>query len=208
MEDRLLDAAVTVLAETGWDGLTLERVADDAGISRVTAWRQGASKQAIIDGLLTRLAEDYQAAMWPVLTAAGTGRTRLQLALRTLCEVVDRHTALLLASDTAFHHDPTGQPPLRFTEPLARLLADAATDGTLPSSGDAQDRATVLFNMVCWPYLHLRVRHEWTAEKARSLILQAALPDPPDQPPRSHRRAPPMKNDQPRAKASSERPNR
>jgi AcrR family transcriptional regulator len=187
MEDRLLDAAVIVLAKTGWDGLTLDRVADQAGISRVTAWRQGASKQAIIDGLITRLAEDYQAAMWRVLINQGTGRTRLLIALRTLCEVVDRHTALLLASDTVFHHEPSTRAPRRFTEPLARLLTDAAADGSLPAQGDTHDRATVLFNLVCWPYLHLRARHGWTAAKAQHLILQVVLPDPErvaEQPPR------------------------
>ena len=41
---RLLAAAARVLEDAGWQGLTVEAVAEAAGLSRVTAWRLGASR--------------------------------------------------------------------------------------------------------------------------------------------------------------------
>jgi AcrR family transcriptional regulator len=58
MDDRLLDAAVAVLDEHGFAGLTLERVAERAGRSRVTLWRQGVTQDALLDGLLARLTRE------------------------------------------------------------------------------------------------------------------------------------------------------
>jgi AcrR family transcriptional regulator len=103
MDDALLDATVSVLADAGWEGLSLERIADRAAVSRVTLWRQGVTRDALVDALLRRLTEDYQRSLWPILTAPGSGRERLEAALRALCGVADRHLQLLVAADTAFH---------------------------------------------------------------------------------------------------------
>src|SRR5436190_21416799 len=103
MEETLLEATVAVLGDEGWDRLSLERIAERAGTSRVTLWRRGITRDALVDALLTRLTDDYQRSLWSILTSPGTGRARLEGALRALCEVADRHLQLLLASDTAFH---------------------------------------------------------------------------------------------------------
>lgn len=172
----LLDATVAVLADDGWEGLTLERVADEAGVSRVTLWRQGVTRDVLVDALLARLTDDYQRSLWPILTAPGTGRERLEAALRALCEVADRHLQLLLASDTAFHQAQSrARPRPSFVEPLVRLLHDGVADGTLRKPGDYVDRANALFNTVCWSYVHLRGRHRWSAERAASLVLDLVL---------------------------------
>jgi AcrR family transcriptional regulator len=87
---RVLDATIRVLATAGWDGLNLEHVAEVAGISRVTLWRQGIRRDTLAHALLGRLAADYRDSMWPVLTGPGTARERLERALHTLCQVADR----------------------------------------------------------------------------------------------------------------------
>src|SRR2546430_3132706 len=126
MAPKLLEATEKVLAEAGWDGLRLERVAEEAGLSRVTLWRQGITRDALLQGLLARLADDYRETMWPVLTSPGSGRDRLSAALQALCEVIDRNLALLLTSDAVFH-----QAPIASVEPFARLLRDGMADGSL-----------------------------------------------------------------------------
>ena len=70
------NAAIAVLREHGWEGLTLERVAGAAGRARSTLWRQGLTLDAIVGGLVGTLADDFQSAMYPILTAEGTGRER------------------------------------------------------------------------------------------------------------------------------------
>ena len=177
MDDRNLDAAtLDVLAEDGWDGLTLERVAERAGISRVTLWRAGETRESLIDRLLVRLSEDYRRAMWPVLAASVSGRERLALALEALCDVVDAHLPLLLISDTVFHMaSAAGHPPVGFLDPFVRAVSDGAADGTLRAMARSDDSADVLFNTACWPYVHMRGRHKWSKARARSLIVGLVL---------------------------------
>src|SRR5512133_1414840 len=103
VDPKLLEATMGVLGDRGWDGLSLERVAERAGVSRVTLWRQGVTKDVLVAALLERLSHDYMAAMWPVLTADVNGRGRLALALEALCDVADSHLELLLIADEVFH---------------------------------------------------------------------------------------------------------
>ena len=167
-DEALLDAAVAALQEVGWKHLTLERIAVAAGTTRVTLWRQGVTLEQIVEGLLVRLTEAYQAMLWPALTAAGSGCERLSAALEALCDVAEKHLPLLAATDTIFHeaHILTRT---SFTEPLKRLVADGISDGSL-REGDHDEMASVLFNTVCWTYVHLRARHQWTPERIKTLL--------------------------------------
>ena len=45
VDEKLRRATITVLRERGWDGLTLERVAEVAGRARSTLWRQGLTRE-------------------------------------------------------------------------------------------------------------------------------------------------------------------
>src|SRR5579871_815076 len=105
-------ATIDVLRERGWDGLTLERVAEAAGRARSTLWRQGLSREVLVGALVGELAADFRAVMYPILTTPGTGRERLRRGLEALCDLLDRHLPLMLATDEAFHQ-PTapGAPP-------------------------------------------------------------------------------------------------
>jgi AcrR family transcriptional regulator len=179
LDPRLVDAAAAVLADGGWDGLTQERVAERAGISRVTVWRQGITRERLIGALLDRLGADFRATMWPVLTAEGTGASRLRLGLLGLCDVVDRHVPLLVASDRAFHRafrEQHGAAGVNFVDPFARFLGEGAADGSLrPVEGDPAEVAEVVFNTVCWTYLHLRSAHEVPPDRARALVIDLLL---------------------------------
>lgn len=177
-DGRLLDAAERVLRDVGWEAFSLERVAEAAGLSRVTAWRMGATKDALIDALVDRVALDYQSALWPVLTGHGDAATRIRAGLHALCEVIDRHLPLLMSSDTVFHRDNSHA--LEFNAPFVRLIIDGQADGSIRAGRDPDEAACTLFNTVCWSYVHLRGRHRWTAKKARTavtdLVLNGLLP--------------------------------
>ena len=177
MDDRLLDAAVAVLAEHGHAGLTLERVADRAGRSRVTLWRQQVTQESLVDGLLARLTRDFRDAMWPALADAGTGAERLASALAALCDVVDAHLPLLAVSDDVFDRaaermrDITGQ-SFSFLDPFTASLRAGATDGSLTTHGVVvEDLATTIFSSVCWGYAHVRRHRGWGPERARGPLL-------------------------------------
>ena len=179
LDPRLLEAATSVLAETGWDGLTQEHVAERAGMSRVTTWRQGVTRERIIGALLDRLGEDFRTSLWPVLTAPGSGAERLVLGLERLCDVIDRHQPLLKATNRAFHwgfREEYGAQHMNFVEPYARFLAEGSADGSLRKvEGDLDEAAEVVFNMTCWTYLHLRAEHEIPTERARQKVIDLIL---------------------------------
>jgi AcrR family transcriptional regulator len=174
--DRVLRrATIDVLRERGFAGLTLERVAEVAGRARSTLWRQGLTREVLVQALVGDLAADFRATMYPVLTSGGTGRERLALGLERLCELFDRHLPLMLATNEAFHQETgPGQPP-DYLHPFIRFLREGVEDGSLPPIEDVVETADVAFNGVAWPYVHLRGRHGWPAERARTRIVGAVL---------------------------------
>jgi AcrR family transcriptional regulator len=175
VDETVRRATIEVLRERGFGGLTLERVAEVAGRARSTLWRQGLTRELLIQALVGDLAEDFRDTMYPVLTSGGTGRERLALALERLCELLDRHLPLMLATDEAFHQETRpGQPP-DYLHPFIRFLREGVEDGSLPAVANVVETADVAFNGVAWPYVHLRGRHEWPAERARTRIVDTVL---------------------------------
>jgi AcrR family transcriptional regulator len=177
---QLLDAARRALERHGYAGATLERIAAEAGISRVTLHRRGVTKEGLLAELVARATEDYRAAMWPALTSNASGAERLVQALEALCAAAERNMALLLAlraqSDRIFHRDDSEEALTRtvFTEPLEKLLRDGIAEGSLREV-DPVETATVLFNLVGWTYIHLRTGHGWNPERAARATLDPVL---------------------------------
>ena len=181
-EPDLLAAAMRAFEQHGYADTTMERIAVQAGVSRITLHRRGVTKNDLLAQLVARATDEYQRAMWPALTAPGTGAQRLRQALEALCDNAEAHMPLLVAlraqSDGIFHREPEhGQPTLTrtvFTDPLEKLLRDGNADGSLRAV-DPLETATVLFNLVGWTYIHLRTGHGWTADHARGSLLDLAL---------------------------------
>ena len=175
VDETLVTATLRVLREHGWDGLTLERVAEVAGRSRSTLWRQGLSRDALMMALVGELATDFRDAMYPVLTSSGSGRERLERSLSALCGVLDRHLPLMLATDEAFHQPTAPGTPPDYLHPFIQFLREGSADGSLAPIDDVVETADVLMNSVLWTYTHLRGRHEWAPARARSAILGLVL---------------------------------
>jgi len=175
VDDELRRATIAVLRERGWEGLTLERVAQTAGRARSTLWRQGLTLETLVGALTGELAADFRDSMFPILTTGGTGRDRLERGLVALCELLDRHLPLMLATDEAFHQDTApGQPP-DYLHPFIQFLREGAADGSLAPGEDVVEAADVAFNAVAWTYVHLRGRHGWPAERATTRVVGVVL---------------------------------
>ena len=180
IDSKLLDGARRALERHGWEGATLQRLADEAGVSRLPLHRRGVSREVVLAALAEQLEREYREALWPALTAPGSALERLELALESLCDVVDGNLELLEAlghaeRDVVFHEQR--RPALTrqvFTEPVQRLLADGAADGSLAVE-DPQETATVLFNLVGHTYRHLRAGHGWSPKRTREAVLELAL---------------------------------
>jgi AcrR family transcriptional regulator len=175
IDEDLRRATIEVLRERGWDGLTLERVAEVAGRARSTLWRQGLTRDALIAALVGELAEDFRATMYPILTSSGTGRERLTRGLEALCDLLDRHLPLMLATDEAFHQNESADRPADYLHPFIQFLREGAQDGSLAVGDDVVRAADIAFNTVAWPFVHLRGRHGWDAEEARDRVVGLVL---------------------------------
>lgn len=189
LESRVTEAALAVLAEQGLAGLSIANLARRLGASRMTMHRNQITRERILDLLSLRAADEYQRTIWPTLVSAGTGRDRLEEALRGTCRVADvwRHLLVgLFAEDGGIFHEPdesTNEAESDralatravFVEPLARLLHDGSLDGTLVKLPDVDQTATVLFNQVGWTYLALRVGQRWPQERAEDAVVTLAI---------------------------------
>jgi AcrR family transcriptional regulator len=193
VDEELRRATIDVLRERGFSGLTLERVAEFGGRARSTLWRQGLSREVLIGALVGELAEDFRQTMYPILTSAGSGLERLTSGLEALCDLIERHLPLMLATDEAFHQDTAPGVPADYLHPFIQFLREGVRDGSLPEVGDVVRAADIAFNMTAWPYVHLRGRHEWPAEEAKGCVVAVVLrgiTDPPSSRPTNRRKEP------------------
>lgn len=182
IDPRILPGARRAIELHGWNGATLERIAAEAGTSRMTLHRRGVTRDGILTALAQSLEAQYRDALWPALTAPGTARDRLEQALVALCVVADENLALMAAlgdtpRDAIFHEDPEagGLTRRSFTEPVERILRDGTADGSLRTVEDPSETATVLFNLIGWTYRHLRTGHGWSPERATRGVVSIAL---------------------------------
>jgi AcrR family transcriptional regulator len=175
VDEGLRQATIRVLGESGFAGLTLERVAEVAGRARSTLWRRGLTREVLVQALAGELSLDFRATMYPILTSKGTGRERLERGLIALCDLLDRHLPLMLATDEAFHQPTAPDEPPAYLHPFIVFLREAKADGSLDVGDDPVLAADLAFNGVAWPYVHLRGRHRWDAATARTLVVAVVL---------------------------------
>ena len=132
---RILDAAERIVQGKGVPALTLEAAARGAGISKGGLLYHFASKEAMLHGLVARLAESIRLDFDAVLHAQSgpCPATRAVLAWafdhpEQVCEEHQRAGAVFLA---VFHHDPAMLAPIRsvFAHMRQRLRADALPPG-------------------------------------------------------------------------------
>jgi AcrR family transcriptional regulator len=177
----LIEGVRRLAGRGAWHGATMDDIAREAGVSRVTLYRRGATRDRIVAELREALAREEREALWPAVTAQGPARERLAAALRAYCDVSERNLDLVGAlaedlRDSVYHEAGEGaltRP--EFTDPLRRLLLDGAADGSLRAVADPDETATVLYNQVGWTYVHLRRGHRWPPERAARALVELAL---------------------------------
>ena len=175
----LVDATAAAIARWGLGEVTLDRIANEAGMSRATIYRRGVTRDELVAALTLEAADTYRRAILPALAQSGTARERLRAALEALCDTADDHLHLLagmfLAHGEVFHQPgPDALVVDVFAEPIERLLRDGAVDGSLRDL-PPEVTATVLFNLVGWGYIHLRAAHEWKPGATRSAIIDLVM---------------------------------
>ncbi|WP_203453902.1 TetR/AcrR family transcriptional regulator [Jiangella aurantiaca] len=181
MSHDVLAAAKRLAERQELGGASMADIAKEAGITRVTLYRRGETRAAILVALRDELAREERERLLPVLTAAGDARTRLTATFEVLCALTDERADLLTGLDdptlNAIYHDPGDESLTRaeFTAPIVRLLRDGALDGSLRELADPEETATVLYVQICETYRHLRREHRWSAKRATDAVLDLTL---------------------------------
>lgn len=132
---RILDAVEAIVQAKGVPALTLEATARQAGISKGGLLYHFASKEALLAGLLRRLADHVEQDFDAVLAAQPEGGARATRAIlawifdhpEAACEQHHRAGAVFLA---VFHHDPAMLEPIRAL--FARIRDRLREDGLPP----------------------------------------------------------------------------
>jgi AcrR family transcriptional regulator len=162
-------------------GASMDEIAREAGVTRMTLYRRGETRAAIIEALRSELAREQRELLLPILASEGDARTRLTRVLEGLCATTEAAADIVIGLDAAtldaiFHEE--GQEALsrlEFRAPIVRLLRDGELDGSLRRFRDAEETATVLKAQVQSTFLHLRREHRWTAERAAEAVVDLAI---------------------------------
>jgi AcrR family transcriptional regulator len=197
MNEDLLAVATAILNERGWSAVSLDAIAERAGVSRATVWRHGLTRSAVELVLRRRLVADYREllveapfadgsdALRPASGALrpgsdalrpGSGGRRLAAALAALCAVAERNLPFLAHTETAFHAPDLEAAELTvdFYGPWLRILDVAVADGSLEPPEQPTAFVAALTNMVLLTYVHLRTYHTgygWTPQRATAVTV-------------------------------------
>ncbi len=131
---RILDAVENLLVRKGVSGLTLEAAAREAKVSKGGLLYHFGSKEALLIGVMQRMAEiftrDYEGGV--ALQPEGRGRVARAMLAWAFGEAdcspgQDQHDRMAAVCLAAFHHDPALLDPLRAV--TSRMKDDLLADG-------------------------------------------------------------------------------
>lgn len=172
VQERVVDGAQRAVLRFGWQAATLERIAAEAGLSRMTLHRHGLGREEIFALLGEAYEWDFREALTEACAHPGTASERLRLGLRAVCDVSERHLAFLRGldeeADTRLFHD-RGVSRSGFVSPIEQVLKEGIRDGVFRRVAVRQT-ATLLVNATDRTYRHLRAAHDWSPSQARSAI--------------------------------------
>jgi AcrR family transcriptional regulator len=175
-------AAARRLAERNALGdASMEEIAREAGITRMTLYRRGETRAAIVEALRAELAREERDRLLPILTGPGDARERLERVLRVVCAMTNARADLLSGLDAAalnaiYHEEgPGALTRSEFIAPIIRLLHDGELDGSLRKIANAEEAATVLYTQISYTYLHLRREHRWSAKRTTRAVIDLAF---------------------------------
>ncbi|SMG17598.1 TetR/AcrR family transcriptional regulator [Dethiosulfovibrio salsuginis] len=140
MRESLLEATRMVLAEHGWDGTTMDRVAARAGVAKGTIYNYFQDKTELMASLRGKLSQPYIDALQRIASGNGTALERLDrfvvLALEDLYLNAKLIRAIIVGHmmDRCFTLDKLTDPnivPLKIHNILAGLITEGISSGEI-----------------------------------------------------------------------------
>lgn len=175
-EQRVVVGARRAIELHGWQGATLARIAEEAGLSRMTLYRRGLGREEILVLLVEDYERDFRESLAPAVRGRGNGLERLRRALLSVCRVTERHLSFLRGldeeTDQRFFHERAAEVRSRhaYVSPFEQVLEQGMRDGSIRPV-DVREASTLLVNAVDRTYRHLRIAHGWPPARARRALL-------------------------------------
>lgn len=175
--DSLLEVAVRVFTERGFDGTSMEQLAQAAGITKSSIYHHVSSKDELLGRSLNRALDG----LFSVLADAPDGRAidRLEAVIRGSVRVlVDEqpHVTLLLR---VRGNTPVEKAALarrrEFDRAVTRLVEQAEADGDLRADADSALSSRLVFGMVNSITEWHRPGRSLTADRLADAVVRFAL---------------------------------
>jgi AcrR family transcriptional regulator len=150
LDRAILDAAVELLAEEGYERMSMESVAQRAGVGKPTIYRRWPSKQAMVIEALARLSDAM------VVPVSGTVRERLTAMTEQLWAKAGRahgdRTTLLSHLVGEIHRSPELRDAVQTTfignrrRRIVALLAEGVEAGEIAANTDLEVTADLILS--------------------------------------------------------------
>lgn len=187
---RILDAATSLIVESGYQSISLDDIAEKAGFSRRTIYDQFGSKRGVLEGIVKRIGEEGLPELRAALSRAKNAVEALQSAVPLSVAFTDRYVSIVRVFYAQAINDPDFRAAWEYADQsrwndLRRMVEWLDREGRL-AGGWTLDRATDWLHSLTSFRLHdeLVVRRGWSQEEMAQMMLRdirAVLLAPPSE---------------------------
>jgi len=140
--EQITNIAIDLIAEFGYAGTSLAKIAEAAGLSNAAVLYHFGSKNAVLESAYTKVITDLAESVWAAMDGAPSARDSIDAYVRSLVGFMLSHPTyvrLMIEVLTTGDFGRPGQPPEAGPStpprwaPLAEAMARAQTDGDLRS---------------------------------------------------------------------------
>ena len=162
---QLIEAAARVFARLGYHGMTMQHLADEAGVSVGLAYRYFSSKEQVLSTVILDILEDYQRSLPLVMAARRNPVAKLAAGFEAYCLVVDRHIggALIAYRDSGELNKETIDRIKELEIHTTDLLAEAIRDGQQEGILEPCDSFLVAYDLII--IAHMWALKHWALGK-------------------------------------------
>ncbi|MEV0253253.1 TetR/AcrR family transcriptional regulator [Streptomyces sp. NPDC050732] len=150
--ETLLNVAVRVFNERGYDGTSMEHLSKAAGISKSSIYHHVAGKEELLRRAVSRALDGLFGILAEERARVGRAVERLEYVTRRTVEVLVAElpyvTLLLRVRGNTDTERWAMERRREFDQQVAELLKEAAADGDLRSDGDLRLATRLLFGMI------------------------------------------------------------
>jgi TetR/AcrR family transcriptional regulator, regulator of autoinduction and epiphytic fitness len=182
-EEAIVDVVNRLLAEKGYEFMTVDEVAAEVGMAKASLYKHFASKEALAAAAMVRVLERALAAMdeierGPARPAAERLHEMLRWTMRTL---YDGQMPTLPAQDSALRSVLGADKAyldlvMRLSDRLGAWIVEAQRDGAISSALPPEVVLFTLFARACDPVLPvLKATGQYSAEQIQEWLLQTCF---------------------------------